>query len=123
MESEKKTRRPVKKVYSGPMIQYKSTRMPIIEEMETSERYVFQIIHSLQIFYLQFSEHSEFNKFFYQFFIYSDIKKENIEPSKEFCERTFITILNDPNNIIYKKLFNVKPPPVLPKKLKCAVTG
>lgn len=40
MESEKKTKRPIKKVFSGPMIQYKSTRMPVIEEMNSSEKYV-----------------------------------------------------------------------------------
>ncbi|KAG5883427.1 hypothetical protein JTB14_005638 [Gonioctena quinquepunctata] len=85
MESEKKTRRSIKKVYSGPMIQYKSCRMPIIEEKDTSE---------------------------------GDIKHE-----QKYCERTFITILNDPNDVLYKKVFNVKPAPTLPKKLKCAVTG
>ncbi|XP_018574721.1 vacuolar protein sorting-associated protein 72 homolog [Anoplophora glabripennis] len=90
MESEKKTKRPIKKVFSGPTIQYRSTRMPVIEEIDNSE---------------------------------NGVKKENIKPSKEYHERTFITILNDPNNIIYKKIFNVKPPPVPPKKLKCVVTG
>ncbi|KAJ8961634.1 hypothetical protein NQ314_005886 [Rhamnusium bicolor] len=90
MESEKKTKRPVKKVYSGPMIQYKSTRMPIIEEIDTSE---------------------------------STVKQENSNPMKQFCERTFISILNDPNDVVFKKVFNIKPLPVPPKKLKCAVTG
>ncbi|KAJ8984745.1 hypothetical protein NQ317_005010 [Molorchus minor] len=91
MESEKKTKRPMKKVFSGPMLQYKSTRMPIVE------------LDDIDV---------------------SGIKEENEkEPSVEYCERTFITVLNDPNDVAFKKIFNVKPPPVLPKKLKCAVTG
>lgn len=34
MESEKKSKRTVKRAYSGPVIQYRSTRMPLIEEIE-----------------------------------------------------------------------------------------
>lgn len=34
MESEKKSKRTVKRVHSGPVIQYRSTRMPLIEEIE-----------------------------------------------------------------------------------------
>ncbi|CAG9815265.1 unnamed protein product [Phaedon cochleariae] len=90
MESEKKIKRPAKKVYSGPMIQYKSTRMPIIDEMDNIE---------------------------------GEVKNEDGQSEKRYCERTFITILNDPNDVLFKKVYNVKPPPVHPKKLKCAVTG
>lgn len=32
MENEKKTKRTDKKVYSGPIIQYKSTKMPVLEQ-------------------------------------------------------------------------------------------
>lgn len=35
MENEKKTKRPTKKLYTGPIIQYKSTRMPIVEEIDS----------------------------------------------------------------------------------------
>lgn len=34
MESEKKSKRTVKRGYSGAVIQYRSTRMPLIEEIE-----------------------------------------------------------------------------------------
>lgn len=33
MESEKKTKRIIKKAYSGPIIRYTSTSMPVIEEV------------------------------------------------------------------------------------------
>lgn len=35
LENEKKTRRIIKKAYNGPLIKYTSTRMPLIEELET----------------------------------------------------------------------------------------
>lgn len=92
MENEKKARRPLKKHCSGPMIQYRSTRMPIIEESKINDTN-------------------------------SDIKHEIEDFQQKYWERTFITILNDPNDVTFKKVFNVKPPPLLPKKLKCAVTG
>nr|CAI5820498.1 unnamed protein product [Callosobruchus analis] len=49
-----------------------------------------------------------------------NVKEE--EPQK-YYERTFITVLNDPHDVVFKRIFNVKPPVALPKKLKCAVTG
>lgn len=38
------------------------------------------------------------------------------------CERTFIIILNDPHNLVFNKVFTYKNP-IMPKKLKCSVTG
>lgn len=87
LESEKKTKRIVKKTYTGPIIQYKSTRMPVIEENKDDQ---------------------------------SDIKCES---ANKYCERTFITVLNDPNDAIYKKVFNIGPPPAHPKRLKCVISG
>ncbi|CAG9836880.1 unnamed protein product [Diabrotica balteata] len=89
LENEKKAKRPLKKQGSGPVIQYRSTRMPIIEEVNKD----------------------------------STIKEEVTEIQPKYCERTFITIYNDPNDVAFKKVFNVKQAPILPKKLKCAVTG
>ncbi|XP_072383940.1 vacuolar protein sorting-associated protein 72 homolog isoform X2 [Diabrotica undecimpunctata] len=89
LENEKKAKRPLKKQGSGPVIQYRSTRMPIIEEVNKD----------------------------------STIKEEVTETRPKYCERTFITIYNDPNDVAFKKVFNVKQAPILPKKLKCAVTG
>lgn len=37
MESEKKSRRPLKRVSVGPVIRYHSTRMPLIEEIPNEE--------------------------------------------------------------------------------------
>lgn len=37
MESEKKAKRPAKKVYNGPMIRYHSMRIPLIEEIDIEE--------------------------------------------------------------------------------------
>lgn len=93
MESEKKTRRTVKRVCIGPMIQYRSTRMPIIEEIEIVA-----------------------NK--------EELKEEEakIPDHEKYYERTFISILNDPKDIEYNNIFKVKPPPKLPKKLRCAIT-
>lgn len=93
MESEKKTKRTVKRVCIGPMIQYKSTRMPIIEEIEIVV-----------------------NK--------EEIKDEEpkVPEHEKYYERTFITILNDPKDEEYNRLFNVKPIPKVPKKLRCAIT-
>ncbi|CAG9861778.1 unnamed protein product [Phyllotreta striolata] len=85
LENEKKTKRPIKKMSSGPMIQYKSMRMPVIQTIDTNE------------------------------------ESESCE--EKYYERTFVTVLNDPNDVVFKKVFNIKPPPTLPKKLKCAVTG
>nr|CAH7728293.1 unnamed protein product [Callosobruchus chinensis] len=87
MESEKKIKRPFKKTPSEPVIQYRSMRMPLIEEIPA--------------------------------------KTENVkeEQPQKYYERTFITVLNDPHDVVFKKIFNVKPPVTLPKKLKCAVTG
>ncbi|CAH1962729.1 unnamed protein product [Acanthoscelides obtectus] len=87
MESEKKIKRPFKKTISEPLIQYRSMRMPLIEEILA--------------------------------------KTENVkeEQPQKYYERTFITVLNDPHDVVFKKIFNVKQPVLPPKKLKCAVTG
>ncbi|KAF7266060.1 vacuolar protein sorting-associated protein YL-1 [Rhynchophorus ferrugineus] len=90
MESEKKTKRVLKKVFSGPVIKYTSTRMPLIEEATDKDTI--------------------------------KLEEKEIEDQK-FYERTFVTVLNDPHDILFKKVFNVKPQPIPPKKLKCAVTG
>lgn len=97
MESEKKTKRIIKKAYSGPIIRYTSTSMPVIEEVR-----------------LGFSEKCV--QCLEQFFFLRD------EQTKSY-ERTFITVLNDPHDVVFKKVFNVKPAKLPPKKLKCAVTG
>ncbi|XP_050293512.1 vacuolar protein sorting-associated protein 72 homolog [Anthonomus grandis grandis] len=93
LESEKKTKRITKKAYSGPLIRYTSTRMPLIEEIPDEKDNC------------------------------KDIKAEPDKEKPNFYERTFITILNDPHDVVFKKVFNIKPTPVPPKKLKCAVTG
>ncbi|KAJ3666307.1 hypothetical protein Zmor_001757 [Zophobas morio] len=87
MESEKKTKRTVKKVVSGPVIQYRSTRMPIIEEVETKKK---------------------------------DVKTESAE---NICERTFITVINDPNDETFNTVFEKKTARSLPRRLRCTVTG
>lgn len=38
LESEKKTRRPVKKIFNGPTIQYHSLKFPVIEEVATNDK-------------------------------------------------------------------------------------
>lgn len=43
MESEKKNKRTVKRVHRGPVIQYYSTRMPLIEEIDVVENKTFVI--------------------------------------------------------------------------------
>ncbi|CAH0559673.1 unnamed protein product [Brassicogethes aeneus] len=83
MESEKKTKRSDKKAFTGPVIQYKSTRMPVIK----------------------------------------DINSSKIGDTETYCGRTFITIQNDPHDVVYRKMFNIRAPPSLPKKLTCAITG
>lgn len=56
MESEKKNKRAVKRAYSGAVIQYRSTRMPLIEEIEVSEEktlvyfFFFKLILMYKIF-------------------------------------------------------------------------
>ncbi|EEZ98296.2 vacuolar protein sorting-associated protein 72 homolog [Tribolium castaneum] len=85
MESEKKTKRTVKKVINGPVIQYRSTRMPIIEEINQDK----------------------------------DIKNE----SENVCERTFISVLNDPNDATFNSIFEKKTARPLPRRLRCIVTG
>ncbi|KAL1509450.1 hypothetical protein ABEB36_004184 [Hypothenemus hampei] len=94
LESEKKTRRIAKKVYNGPIVRYTSTKMPLIEEVGT-----------------------EITK--------SEVKdKVEVKPkNQKYYERTFISLLNDPHDVVYKKIFNLKPTPIPPKKLKCAITG
>ncbi|KAJ8917174.1 hypothetical protein NQ315_012666 [Exocentrus adspersus] len=82
LENEKKTKRPLKKTCTGPMVQYRSTRMPIIEEVDTST---------------------------------SSIKNEE-DPSKKYCERTFITVMNDPNDVAFKKDFQRETPARSPEK-------
>lgn len=84
MENEKKITRPTKKPFVGPIIQYKSTKMPIIKDTIG--------------------------------------KQEDGDFETKHCERTFISILNDPNNVLFNKVFCYKNP-VMPKKLKCSVTG
>ncbi|RZC43151.1 vacuolar protein sorting-associated protein 72 -like protein, partial [Asbolus verrucosus] len=87
MESEKKTKRTVKRVISGPVIQYRSTRMPVIEEINPDK---------------------------------SEVKTESEE---KVCERTFITVLNDPNDVTFNSVFEKKTARPLPRRLKCTVTG
>nr|XP_022903798.1 vacuolar protein sorting-associated protein 72 homolog [Onthophagus taurus] len=89
LESEKKSRRPVKKVFNGPTIIYQSLKFPIIEEIsdETKQE--------------------------------DDDKKE----IKRFYERTFISVANDPNDVSFAKIFNLKPKPNYPKKIKCTITN
>jgi vacuolar protein sorting-associated protein 72 len=72
MESEKKSKRTVKKVINGPVIQYKSVRMPVIED--------------------------------------SDLDKTRIksESKGNVYERTFITVLNDPNDTTFNEIFEKK---------------
>lgn len=38
LESEKKTRRPVKKIFNGPTIQYQSLKFPVIEEIASNDK-------------------------------------------------------------------------------------
>jgi hypothetical protein len=87
MESEKKSKRTVKKVINGPVIQYKSVRMPVIED--------------------------------------SDLDKTRIksESKGNVYERTFITVLNDPNDTTFNEIFEKKTARPLPRRLKCTVTG
>lgn len=85
LENEKKITRPTKRLCTGPVLQYKSTRMPLIEEPLST-------------------------------------KVEHNISTEKYCERTFITMLNDPHDIVFNKVFRfVAPTP--PKKLKCSVTG
>ncbi|XP_066252127.1 vacuolar protein sorting-associated protein 72 homolog isoform X1 [Euwallacea similis] len=94
MESEKKTKRISKKAYSGPIIRYTSMRMPLIEDLDTDDNTV------------EFKDEIE----------------DQVKNQKCY-ERTFQTLLNDPHDIVFKKIFNVKPASNYPKKLKCVVTG
>lgn len=55
--------------------------------------------------------------------MYYDFRIIKKEDSEKYCERTFITVINDPHNIVFEKVFNIKSPIIPPKKLKCAVTG
>lgn len=87
LESEKKTKRTVKRAISGPVIQYKSIQMPIIEELSSKR---------------EFKEDNE---------------------QKKVCERTFISILDDPNDTTFDEVFEKKIGKPKPKRLKCAVTG
>ncbi|KAK5650448.1 hypothetical protein RI129_001477 [Pyrocoelia pectoralis] len=92
MESEKKSRRPFKRTRFGPIIQYHSMRMPLIEEIN--------------------SERDEEN-----------VKNEKIaEPSQKYYERTFITFLDDPNDVVFKNVMKIRPPPKVPNKLRCTIT-
>lgn len=44
------------------------------------------------------------------------------EQKNIYYERTLITIQNDPNDESFKKIFNIKPLPKYPKKVKCSIT-
>ena len=59
-----------------------------------------------------------------QLIFFSEEKEEDIKKEDtQYYERTFIEVLNDPHDVVFRKVFNVKPNPIPPKKLKCAVTG
>lgn len=75
------------------MIQYRSTRMPIIEEIEIV------------------SNKEEIKD--------EDAK---IPDHEKYYERTFISILNDPKDVEYNNIFRERPLPKMPKKLRCAIT-
>ncbi|GJQ69082.1 YL-1 [Trypoxylus dichotomus] len=94
LESEKKTKRPVKKVFGGPTIRYHSLKFPAIEEI---------------------SKKDDLKK---------ESQEQDVKDKKcQYYERTLITILNDPNDETFKKTFNVKPNPKYPKKVKCSITS
>lgn len=110
MESEKKTKRAVKRVCSGPVIQYRSMRMPLIEEIEV-------VTNKTQVIE-KYLENIKQNKF-----TLSEIKSEDILPEhKKYYERTFITLLDDPNNVEFNKTFKVKPALKPPKRQRCVIT-
>lgn len=85
MENEKKSKRPIKKTFSGPTISYHSMRFPVIEKEP-------------------------------------GINDKN-ESSNKYYERTFWSFLNDPNDVVYKKVMNIKPKIKYPGNVKCAVTN
>lgn len=91
MESEKKTKRPIKKVFTGPTIRYHSMRLPIIEDVEMEDL--------------------------------KNVKKENEKTEQKYYERTFLTFLNDPNDVSFKKVMNIKPKIKVPTKVKCSITN
>lgn len=94
LENEKKTKRPVKKIYNGPIIKYHSMRIPILDVEENLNPV-------------------------------DDVKEEDggKNLNQKCYERTFITFLNDPNDVTYKKVMNIKPKPKIPNKIKCVITN
>lgn len=46
----------------------------------------------------------------------------NNPTEQKWCERTFITVHNDPNNVAFNKIFNMKPRRNYPRKLKCVIS-
>ncbi|KAI4457637.1 yl-1 protein transcription factor-like 1 [Holotrichia oblita] len=94
LESEKKTRRPVKRIFNGPTIQYHSLKFPVIEEIVSNDK------------------------------VKKESEEQDIKDQKDqYYERTLITILNDPNDETFKKTFNIKSNPKYPKKVKCSITS
>lgn len=49
--------------------------------------------------------------------------KEKEPDVKEWCERTFVTFLNDPNDELYNKAFPKEKPLSKKKSSVCAITG
>lgn len=114
LENEKKSRRSVKKVYSGPMVRYHSTRMPVVEVKE----------QPMEITVDECSNQENTEKPVAQ-----DTAEEKVDEKKkesedtEYCERTFVTFLNDPNDELFKKTFPQSKPQLRNKNSVCAITG
>lgn len=91
IENEKKTKRIAKKVHNGPVIEYRSLKMPIIEEMDDTNSS-------------------------------AEVKSEQKEEPK-YCERSFLTFLNDPFDVVCNGYFKKKSLKAPRKNLRCAITG
>ncbi|XP_031333802.1 vacuolar protein sorting-associated protein 72 homolog isoform X2 [Photinus pyralis] len=105
MESEKKSRRPFKRTRFGPIIRYHSMRMPLIEEVNPEYVCCVMIFKSKCLIYRE------------------KVKNENkADPAQKYYERTFITFLDDPNDVVYKNVMKIRPPPKVPNKLRCTIT-
>lgn len=83
LETEKKIKRPTKRIYSEPVIRYESIRLPLIEDIHCKPT-----------------------------------EADNEELQQRYYSRTFISILNDPNDVTYnqlmptrKRLRRRQPPP------------
>lgn len=56
-------------------------------------------------------------------FFFSEPKTEEPVPEhKKYYERTFISILNDPQDVTFKNLFQVNKPPKPAKGQRCVIT-